>query len=435
MKLKIFAFTGGFLLLTVSIIRGASPVKVDQLLNNGIRFYLNADSSAWSKISFATQFWIRHTALNDGTVAQSGEPLNSETDFALRRTRFSMYNNFDDRIVLYTQFGFNNLSANSSKPQLYFHDIWAMFRVSPKVCYIGFGLNGWNGISRLSNTSFQKTLTADNPGFNYPAVNHSDLESRQLGLFVKGTAGPVSYRAVVSKPFIYDGRPDDPEPHKGYEFPSSDLEYKGYAAFHFLDKEYFHTSYLDMTYLGKKRLLNLGAGFDIYPNSIAEFNEEGMKQLKNRILLGTDCFFEMPLEKGQVISVYSVFYDFHFGKNYLRRSGTMNIWSGGTGPQGAGNNEYKIGTGSIWYTSCGYLFPGHFLNAPGQFQLFYALSEKNFEALPVTLWGHDLGMNYYITGQKLKLSLQYSLRPELNEQADQVKRHPGTMIFQIQLVI
>ncbi len=435
MKLKIFAFIGLFFLLVSGTILGASPVKVDQLLKNEIKFYLNADSSVWSKISFATQFWIRNTTLNDGTASQTGEMLNSETDFALRRTRFSMYNNFGDRIFLYTQFGFNNLCTTRSKPQLYFHDIWGMFRVSANVCYVGFGLSGWNGISRLSNTSFQKTLTTDNPGFNYPSVNHTDLESRQLGIFMKGTAGPVSYRAVVSKPFVYDGVPDVPEPDTGYEFSSPDLEYKGYAAFHFFDKEYFNTPYVDMSYLGKKRLLNLGAGFDIYPNSIAEFSKEGVKQLKNRILLGTDCFFEMPFERGKAISVYSVFYNFDFGKNYLRTFGTMNIWSGGSGPEGAGNSEYKIGTGSTWYTTCGYLFSDHFLNVPGRVQLFYALSEKNLEALPVILWNHDFGMNYYIAGQKFKLSLQYSLRPELNEQADEVDRHPGTMIFQIQLAI
>lgn len=435
MALRIIILIEFFFLFATEDMLGISPVKTEQLLKNEIRLYLNADSTVYSKMSFSTQFWVRNTVLNDGTVSQAGDPLHSETDFALRRTRFSVLNSFDDRVILYTQFGFNSLCATGSKPQLFFHDIWGMFRVVPGSCYVGFGLNGWNGISRLSNTSFQKTVTVDNPGFNYPNINHTDIESRQLGLFAKGTAGCVSYRLAISKPFVYNGVPAEPEAGLGYEFPSSDLEYKAYAAFHFLDKEYFATPYLDMTYLGTKRIFNIGAGFDIYPNSVAEFSEEGTRRLKDRLMAGIDCFLELPMKNKGTVSVYSVGYRYDFGRNYLRSSGTMNIWAGGSGVEGAGNNEFKIGTGSIWYTTCGYLFDDRFLKVPGRLQLFYALTEKNFEALSPVLWDHDFGMNYYAAGQKLKFTFQYSLRPFLGHESEKVDKYLGTVIFQVQLAI
>jgi hypothetical protein len=413
----------------------SSPERTGNLLAKEIKLNLNDDGSVWTKFSFATQFWTRYTELNAESTNKAGDPVSSEIEFALRRTRFIMYNNLNDQIVLYTQLGFNNLNSTSAKPELYFHDVWGMFRVVPKSCYIGFGLSGWNGLSRLSNTSYQKTLTLDNPSVNYPTINRSDLESRQLGIFAKGTIGQLSYRAILAKPFAYNGIPALPKANTGYEYPSEKLEYKGYFAFHFFDKEYFNTPYLDMTYLGTKRICNLGAGFDIYPKSIAQYDDSGNRSLKNRNLFAADFMLELPMKNNQTISLYSVLYNYDFGQNYLRLSGVMNNWSGGTGVEGAGNNEYKVGSGTIWYTVAGYLFPQQFLKLPGRVQLFYAFTDKNFEALSTDIVCHDLGANYYVAGQKLKFSLQYSLRPILDQSLAHIATLKPTAVFQVQIVI
>lgn len=423
------------LILALAVVLfGAAQVLADEpghdlsFLKNGIKFRLSEDGKAYTKISFATQFWARQTWLNAPEENEAGT-YSSEFDFALRRTRFSMVNNLNDKLWFYTQLGCNNINQSSDKPELYFHDIWGMFRVVPKAMYIGFGLNGWNGISRLSSTSYQKTLTLDNPGFNIPAVNHSDLETRQLGLFFKGTAGAFSYRAAVSKPFDYDNVPDEPEVNTAYEVTSEKLSWKGYVAWHLCEKEYFNTTYLSMTYLGTKKLLNLGVGFDYYPESVLEYNNSYEAQLNDRLLLGADVFCELPFAQKRSVTFYSVLYDYDFGTNYLRKSGTMNIWDNG------GNSEYKVGTGLISYTTLGYLFREQFLHLPGRLQLFYAYSYKDFEGLPVALTNHDMGVNYYLVGQKLKLGLQYSSRPVLNAAETAVDKHRGTLIFQTQIVI
>ncbi len=412
-----------------------SPEKVSDLLKNEIKLKLNDEGTAWTKISFATQFWVRYTDLNPGSTNKVGNPLSSETEFALRRTRMVMNNNLNDIVALYTQLGFNNLNSTSGKPQIYFHDVYGMFRLIPKSFYIGFGLSGWNGLSRLSNTSYQRTLTVDNPGVNYPSVNHSDLESRQLGIFIKGTAGRISYRAIVAKPFAYNGLPSSPKINTGYEYPSEKLEYKGYFVWHLFDKEYFSSPYLDMTYLGTKKICNLGIGFDIYPESIAEFNVSGKKRLKNRNLFAADFMLEVPMKNNQTVSLYSVLYKYDFGKNYLRSSAVMNNWSGGTGWEGAGNSEFKVGTGNIIYTTLGYLFPKDFLKLPGRFQIFYALTNKNFEAISSDLQNHDFGANYYVAGQKLKFCMQYSLRPGINQSTQYQPSYKPSAIFLIQLAI
>lgn len=428
-------FIIAILLCLPGVGRAGAPGKISDLLQTEIKLKLNESGTATTKLSFATQFWGRYTGLNAGSTNNAGDPRSSETEFALRRTRFIMTNNLDDRVVFYTQLGFNNLNSTSAKPQLYFHDVWGMFRIVPKSFYIGFGLNGWNGLSRLSNTSFMKTVTLDNPGVNYPNINRTDLEARQLGLFAKGTAGRVSYRTSIVKPFAYNGLPTKFQPGNGYEYPSEKLEYKGYLAYHFLDVEYFTTSYVDMTYFGTKRICNLGAGFDIYPKSIAQYDVAGNKTLKNRNLFAADFMLELPLRKNQTVSLYSVFYKYDFGSNFLKSSGAMNNWGGGTEIEGAGNNEFKTGTGNVFYSTFGYLFPKEFLKLPGRVQFFYAFTDKNFEALHTTLTNHDCGTNYYVVGQKLKFSFQYSLRPILNQSADHIASYKPTAIFQVQLVI
>lgn len=330
-----------------------SPEKMVALLDNEFKLNLNESGTAWTKLTVASQFWGRYSELNPGTVNKAGDLIDSETEIALRRTRFIVNNNLDDQVVLYLQFGFNNLTSNaySLKPQIYLHDAWAMFRILPQSFYIGLGLNGWNGLSRLSNTSFLKTVTLDNPGVNYPNINQADLEYRQLGIFAKGTWNRLSYRTAVAKPFVCNGIPAVPLANTGYEYPSAKMVYKGYFTWHFLDREYFNTSYVDMTYLGKKRILNLGAGFDINRKAVAEFDVAGNRTLKDRKLSAVDFMLEMPMLNNRTISVYSVVYQYDFGANFMRASGTMNNWSGGTGVQGAGNNEYKAGTGSVFYST------------------------------------------------------------------------------------
>lgn len=413
----------------------SSPEGSGNLFKNEMKYFFGEDGTSWSKFSMATQFWARHTYLNPGSTNKAGDPIDSEFEFALRRTRFTLHNNLNDRIIFYTQLGFNNLNSTSSKPQLYFHDVWAMFRVAPKLCYMGFGLSGWNGLSRLSNTSYQKTLTLDNPGVNYPNINHTDLEGRQLGIFAKGTIGQLSYRAILAKPFAYNGIPTQPKANIGYEYPSEKLEYKGYFAWYFFDKEYFSTPYVDMTYLGTKRICNLGFGFDIYPKSIAQYDDSGNRRLKNRNLFAADFMLDLPFKNKQTVTIYTVAYFYDLGKNHLRASSVMNNWRGGTGAEGAGNNEFKMGTGTINYTSLGYLFPKDLLKLDGQFQFFYALTYKNFDALDVNLTNHDFGLNYYIAGQKLKIGIQHSLRPYRGATNSDYAEHKATTLLQIQIVI
>ncbi len=65
----------------------------------------------------------------------------------------------------------------------------------------------------------------------------------------------------------------------------------------------------------------------------------------------------MPVgSKKGAVTLYSVFYDYNFGPDYLRDLGIMNVgvadpaFTGATALAGAGNAQPTIGTGTIWYT-------------------------------------------------------------------------------------
>ena len=81
-----------------------------------------------------TQVWIRYSEMNPGTKDDVGNEVSNLFDVALRRTRFSfLANMYDEKLVLYTQFGMNGQTiTSSSKPQMYIHDIWSQYEIIKK---------------------------------------------------------------------------------------------------------------------------------------------------------------------------------------------------------------------------------------------------------------------------------------------------------------
>ncbi len=95
-------FIIAILLCLPGVDRAGAPGKISDLLQTEIKLKLNESGTATTKLSFATQFWGRYTGLNAGSTNKAGDPISSETEFALRRTRFIMTNNLDDRVIFYT---------------------------------------------------------------------------------------------------------------------------------------------------------------------------------------------------------------------------------------------------------------------------------------------------------------------------------------------
>ena len=397
----------GLTATVISSFLGFSQDNPNSVLSNGIKYKFSDNSSL--SVHFGTQVWTRYTHLNPGTFDVDGEPKDYLFDIGLRRTRFSMYAGFlDDRFIVYTQLGMNGQTFSSnSKPPIFFHDIWSAFKLFDGKLYTGFGLHGWAGVSRLGSVSYSKNIMLDHPGFALPTLGKTDQAGRQVGIFFKGNLAKLNYHFSIDKPFLKN-ESQKTGLYESHYFPNSNTGYKGYVFYSFLDEEKFKSSYLSFGYLDKKKIMNLGAGFNYHPQTLASLNETGDTIHHDEKLFGLDLFFDYPMGYYSALTFYSGIFIYNFGPNHLRTYGSMNPLPRGELAQGGGNTHFNVGTGNIVYTMAGYILPLQLQPFSGKFQPMAAIHYKNFEALKEPSVQLDAGLNYYIAGHNAKLTLQFS---------------------------
>ncbi len=373
---------------------------------------LKLDDSGNKYIRFLTwhQFWVRSTQNNPNSLDITGQPSDNSFDIGLRRSRVLMFAQISPRFLILTHFGLNNQTfrnggingATGKKPQIFMHDAWTEFKVADEL-YLGSGLHYWNGISRMTNASTLNFLAVDAPIFNWATIELTDQFARQFGVYAKGKIGGFDYRIALNKPFAAGGLSEElADDGVARNVLNDNLAVQGYFNYQFFDKESNKLPYFVGTYMGAKKIFNIGAGFHYHPEATGVKQAgEAEAELQNISLFAVDAFLDMPLGSGGV-TAYSAFYNYNFGDNYLRNVGIMNISTGG-------NAQPTIGTGSIFYTQAGYAFK-KFQNGT-QFQPFAAYTYKNFEALNDPSSQFDIGANYFINGHHAKITLQYSQRP------------------------
>ena len=225
------------------------------------------------------------------------------------------------------------------------------------------GLHYWNGISRMTSHSTLNFMAVDAPIFNWPLIELTDQFARQFGFYAKGTLGKLNYRMALNKPFSvgaggrYDEATDRPI---AFNAINDHWATQGYFDYQFWDTESNKLPYFVGSYLGTKRVFNLGFGWHQHRDATSSKNAAGVTQSHSISLLGLDAFLDMPLNKstGTALTVYSVYYHYDFGPNYIRNVGIMNVGFGaGSSQNGPGNAQPMIGTGQIFYTQGGFLLP------------------------------------------------------------------------------
>jgi hypothetical protein len=208
----------------------------------------------------------------------------------------------------------------------------------------------------------------------------------------------------------------------------------GYASYGFFDSESNVLPFAVGTYVGTKKVLNVGAGFQRMPKTTQSWalsGEDTVRRAHDVNMLAVDVFADLPFggEKNMAVTAYSVFYLHRWGPNYYRLVGIMNEASVAT----AGNARPLLGTGSIWYTQAGLLLPKGFMGLKDRVQPFAAYTLHNIERLKTPANSFDLGFNYYISGHHSKLTLQYSSRPRIVSGAQDGSR--GEFIVQAQVYL
>jgi hypothetical protein len=428
------------ILLVVAFSVVVSGIAQNQPSVEEMRLKLNESGSHFLKWTFSNQVWFRFNESNPGTMVM-GAPAENTFDIGLRRTRIQFFGQLTDHVFFYTQFGQNNFNflsqnAGSRKLQVFFHDALGEYKVwkNNERLKLGGGLTITNGLSRFSQPSVTTIMTMDVPVFAQATVDQTDEFSRKLSVYARGQLGKFDYRVVLSDPFpiTTNGQAASP-PGTTPTFAQvgHHKQYQGFFIWNFLDKESHLTPYMTGTYLGKKKVLNLEAGFITQKQAMwAKASADADSVFHDMNLWSAALFYDAPIStsKGSAISAYAGYFNYDFGPNYLRYNGTMNPANGvaaGAIAGSQGNAFPMFGTGKIIYAQAGYLFGKNVVPEEiGNLMPYASLMRADYEKVPGVMHVWSVGVNWFIRGHSSKVTLDYQNRPAYVI-ADNVMRMDG----------
>lgn len=358
---------------------------------SGLKVNLNEGGSKY----FRLITWAQVQASYNNNVAED----QSKTNFNLRRARAILYAQLNEDFLILTHLGLNSLNANNLSPtgtgeasQFFLHDVIAQYRVAP-THYLGGGLHYYNGISRLNNQGTLNFLTMDNNRQSWATLGLSDQFARHLGFYAKGEFGKLHYRVSVNDAITnsLDAR-DAQEGQAVYGgrrllgSKKAGKTYAGYFEYNFLDMESNFLPYKVGTYLGAKKVFNLGAGFFTHPSGAAILADNETKG-EDVNIFAVDAFYDTPIgENGAAFTAYATYQHNDYGTNYLY-------------------NAY--GTGSMTYAHVGYVIPGT-IGKKTKLQPYAAAALNSYDAVKDNRNIFNIGTNIYLSGNNSKLTLEYS---------------------------
>jgi hypothetical protein len=233
---------------------------------------------------------------------------------------------------------------------------------------------------REQNESCFMPLSLDRSLFDYQALPRLN---RDYGIVVWGNLvdAKLQYRLAAMK-----GNDSGND-------PKSQLRYTGRVHVSLLDPE--SSLIYRGTYLGEKKVLTVGAGYQFEPDAVFG-NLSAATLSKDYQAWTVDGFFEYPTTAGT----------FTVSGAYLKTDFDGAYKGADPDPRSVGENGEKKG----WYVKAGYLLPNKV--GPGKVQLFGRYEEWKFAQLSgifdqkIKWWA--LGANYLIKGQDLRVTVQYS---------------------------
>lgn len=360
----------------------------------GYKIKFNEDGSKYLRIIAWGQFWAQY----DSDIPDPQSKLN----LSVRRARILTYTQLNKKFLILTHFGLNSLNGNNTSPlgsqganadpsQLFFHDFWGEWKITDNHS-AGFGLHYWNGISRATNQSTLNMLTLDNNRQSWATIGLSDQFARHIGVYLKGKLGRLQYRVSLNEAntntLDNDGTPravGSATVYRGREIlgaGEAGKVFQGYFDYNFLDQESNFLPYKVGTYLGSKKVFNVGAGFFTHRNGVVEANGEGA----NVNIFAVDAFYDAPLsESNDAITAYAVFQSNDYGENFL------------LGP---------YASGTMFYTHVGYLISGD--KTKTRFQPYVSFNTRQIDAIDDNATRFGIGGNIFLTGHHSKFSIEYT---------------------------
>jgi hypothetical protein len=363
----------------------------------GLKVNINEDGSKYFRIISWAQFWAQNNS--DRPLDINGNE-QSDTNFSLRRARILMYAQISKDFMILTHFGLNSLNADNMSPtgtrdasQLFFHDVWAQYSLGNKHA-VGGGLHYWNGISRLNNQSTLNLMTLDNQRQSWATLGLSDQFARHMGVYFKGSLGKFQYRVSINDALTNNLQATTVPVNNGVAtytgrrlLGSKDAgrTYAGYFEFGFFENESNFLPYKVGSYLGTKKIFNIGAGFFAHPKGSVIADNSGILSGEDVKIFALDAFYDMPLgTNGGALTAYALYQNNDYGKDFTL------------------GTTYE--TGSLLHGHVGYVLP---IQTKAKFQPYISFDSRKIEALDDNASQFGVGTNMYLSGHNAKLTLEY----------------------------
>jgi len=361
--------------------------------DSGYVVKLNEDGKKYIRFILSGQAWF-----------QDFEGKNPNDGFSVKRARLIAYSQINDNFLILTHFGANGISDNNlstmgkgNDVQIFLHEMILQFKVNEYLT-LGGGLHNYGGISRGNGQGSINMLTLDNNRADWSTLGLSDQYSNHLGMFAKGRISKFNYRFSISDATVstLDGDSNTlvnigEEKYLGKALlGKSKYAYSGYVDYQFYDQESNLLPYRVGTYLGSKKIFNIGAGFFNQNDAIVEnINEVLISKDVNHFAI--DAFYDAPIGKSSSITTYLKYQKSDMGNNYLQ-----------------GN---VVGNGNQFSGHVGYLIPKKIEEGKSKyknrFQPYTAYSYRNFSGLNKPAHDLKIGTNWYIDGLNAKITVEY----------------------------
>ena len=422
------------ILFIVCFILGANAQGSD-IYGSGLKIKFNEDGSKYLRVISWAQVWTRYNNNNEGTI-RNGAPADNTFDVGLRRARMLFLSQISPRFLILMHFGINNQNALSNsnttnagniwKPGIFFHDVWTEYNVTkgkfkdgnPYELSMGAGLHYWNGLSRLTNASTLNFMTLDAPILNWPTIDAADEFARMMGIYAKGKISKLDYRLAVNMPFSTQAgiQGGSSSGRTGYNRRNNSVNLQGYLNWQFFEQESNLLPFMVGSYLGTKKVLNVGFGFEHGFDAMVEYTSNTDSAVKAMSHFSADVFLDLPLSsKKNAITAYAAYFNYNFGKNYVRNIGIMNM------AQSGGNAYPTVGTGQAFHAQLGYLLPK--TSEKLRIQPYVNATIQNWEGQTSkeigkvgeqTGWfvNGNVGCNWLIEGHHAKITTDLGMRPD-----------------------
>jgi hypothetical protein len=342
------------------------------------------------------------------------------TDFNFRRNRLALMGAYGDIFSLYVQTEFvdqssqNPLGINTSPSDPRFTVLDAVLRFDFGDAFkVNLGKFKY-GFSRENLEACEQPLTLDRSLFLTAPLLGSN-PTRDMGASVWGNllGEKLQYRLD-----IMEGRQAATGDATHAASPRSSFRYTGRLHVSLLDPEsgYGYRG----TYMGQKKVLTLGVAVQGEPDAVYS-DWRAKTGEKDYSAWTVDAFYEQPFKDVGTVTLSGAYVKYKLGHAYL-----------GANPEPM---SYGIqGEKNGWYAKAGYMLPGMPLQFFGRHEQWKFAQLNGIYNQKLNWTG--IGANYYIWGQDLKLTVEYSAtRFDKQATVDGVRtKDLKTFIAQVQLI-